>query len=131
MGKLVKLSTLPTPVIIIVSILVAYVTLSMLYLGFRSSRRTWTTTLNPLSMMLLSRDTVDRIPRMPMVLHPNTKNESRLMRSLADSLVVIGDMTPGEKVGMLVVGAERFIGLGGRRYRDAIVDISYTGWALG
>lgn len=74
---------------------------------------------------------MDRIPRMPMVLHPNTKNESRLMRSLADSLVVIGDMTPGEKVGMLVVGAEGFIGLGGRRYRDAIVDISYTGWALG
>ncbi|KAB8298060.1 hypothetical protein EYC80_001829 [Monilinia laxa] len=127
MGKLVQRPTLPIPVIIIVSILIAYVTLSVLYLGIRSSRRTWTTTLNPLPMILLLRDAVDRIPKMPVVLHSITKNESRLMRSLAESSAVIGDMIPGEQVGMLVVGAERVIELGGRRYRDAAVAIPYPG----
>ncbi|KAI9641766.1 hypothetical protein NHQ30_009623 [Ciborinia camelliae] len=121
MGKRVKRPHLPISIVVIISILVGYATLSILYLGFRSAKRTWTTTLNTLSMTLLTRDAAERMPRIPVVLHSNSGNELRLMRSLAGESAVIGDLMAGDKVGMLAVGAEGIIGMGGRRYRDAIV----------
>lgn len=73
MGNVVKRPYLPLFITIIDSILVAYVTLSILYLGFRSSKRTWTTTLSPLAMMLLTRGAADRLPRTPIIFIPNLK----------------------------------------------------------
>ncbi|KAF5872791.1 uncharacterized protein Bfra_006154 [Botrytis fragariae] len=123
MGKTVKRPYLPLSVIIIVSILIIYLTLSLLYLGIRSAfNRTWTTTLNSLSMILLTRDAAERMPKLPVILHGSTGNEGKLVKSLADEPAVIGDIMVGDKVGTLAVGGEGIIGVAGRRYRDGRVE---------
>ncbi|KAM0147736.1 hypothetical protein ACHAPG_010396 [Botrytis cinerea] len=128
MGKVVKRPHLPLPVIIIVSILIAYLTLSLLYLGIRSAfSRTWTTTLNSLSVIFLTRGAAERMPKLPVILHGNTGNEGKFFGGLAHEPAVIGDIMAGDKLGILAVGGEGILGVAGRRYRNGEVEGSVIG----
>ncbi|THV49845.1 hypothetical protein BGAL_0176g00040 [Botrytis galanthina] len=132
MGKLVKRPYLPLSVIIIISILIAYLTLSLLYLGIRSAfNHTWTTTLNSLSIIFLTRDVIERIPKLPVILHGSTGNEAKLFKILADESAVIGDIMVGDKLGILAVGGEDIIGVAGRRYRDGGIEDPVIGPIIG
>lgn len=120
MGKLVKRPHLPVSIIVIVSFLVGYVKLSLLYLGMRSAfSRTGTTTLSSLAMMFLTRDAAEKLPRLPVVLHEETGNEEKFIKGLAGELAVVGDVVSADKVGILAVGAKVIVGVPARRYRDA------------
>jgi hypothetical protein len=114
---------IPLPAVVIISFLVAYVAVSLIILGFWNYvHDTWTPTLDPLALLLLSRDAAEKMPKMPVILHRVKAGQRSILEDILDSSPgVIGDVMSEEVQGVLAVGAEGLIGtskLKNRKFLD-------------